>query len=120
MNSLQKLTYSCALLAVSGFACADDPVTTAVAAPDKSAVSSSVFVSPELKRKARSNGVHIETVNGGLMFCWEDATLGTRLKTKKCVDEATFDVLLQQRGTLRDNLRQGTPSCNGSICGQIH
>jgi hypothetical protein len=117
---MKRVACSWVLLAVSAFACADEStVPPAATAQDKSAVAPSVTVSPELKKKARMNGMHIETANNSIMFCREDATLGTRLKSKKCVDEATFDMLLQQRATLHDNLRQGTPSCNGGICGQI-
>jgi hypothetical protein len=73
-----KLTNCCALMFF--YACA------AVADP-----------SPETLQKAKSVGMRPEVRKGITVYCWEDADLGTRFKTKKCVNEDGLEDTIRQR-----------------------
>lgn len=66
-------------------------------------------------KAARQAGLHPETKNGVTMFCWEDANIGTRFKTKKCVDESRLGEVLEQRQLLQEQMRRS--GCGGSACG---
>jgi hypothetical protein len=44
---------------------------------------------------------------GVTVYCWEDATIGTRFTTKKCVDEDQLVDMIPQREVQQDNLRKG-------------
>jgi hypothetical protein len=113
MTRMNRSILVCCAVVFAGAAFADD------AALKPSPTATPVAISPELRKKARIQGMHIEQSTRGILFCWEDASLGTRLKTKKCVDQDTFELLVQQRGIMRDGLQQGSGSCNGGPCGQI-
>jgi hypothetical protein len=40
------------------------------------------------------------------MFCWEDASLGSRFTTKKCTDEAGVSAMLTTREQESQEIRQ--------------
>lgn len=63
--------------------------------------------SPETIKKARDAGLKSEVRKGVTIFCWEDADIGTRFKTKKCVDETRLAELIEQRQAQRDQLNRG-------------
>ena len=58
-------------------------------------------------KKARDLGVKPEVRKGVTVFCWEDADIGSRFKTKKCVDENQLQALLEQRQAQRDAITRG-------------
>jgi hypothetical protein len=63
--------------------------------------------SPETIKKARDAGLKPEVRKGVTVFCWEDADIGSRFKTKKCVDEARLAEVLEQRQAQRDQMGRG-------------
>jgi hypothetical protein len=74
--------------------------------------------SPETLKKAKQLGMRPEVEkNGTTLYCWEDATTGTRFKTKKCIDEGQLDAAIEQRQLARDQAKKAL-GC-GSICGSI-
>lgn len=72
------------------------PVNNAPAAP-----------SDETLKKAKAAGLRAETRKGVTVYCYEDANLGTRFTTKKCVDGSQLDQLIAQRQAARDGTLQG-------------
>ena len=58
-------------------------------------------------KKARDAGLKPEVRKGVTVFCWEDADIGSRFKTKKCVDESRLDDIIAQRQAQRDALNRG-------------
>jgi hypothetical protein len=55
---------------------------------------------------AKSMGLHPEVRKGVTQYCWEDANLGTRFPTKKCVGEDQLTDLVAQRQATQDNMRR--------------
>jgi hypothetical protein len=55
---------------------------------------------------AKSMGLHAEVRKGVTQYCWEDANLGTRFPTKKCVGEDQLSDLVAQRQVTQDNMRR--------------
>jgi hypothetical protein len=51
-------------------------------------------------------GLHAEVHNGATQYCWEDANLGTRFPTKKCIGEDQLNDLVAQRQATQDNMRR--------------
>jgi hypothetical protein len=51
-------------------------------------------------------GLHAEVHNGATQYCWEDANLGTRFPTKKCIAEDQLNTLVAQRQATQDNMRR--------------
>jgi hypothetical protein len=62
--------------------------------------------SPELLKKARDAGVKPEVRNGETIYCWKDADVGSRLPTKKCVNEGQLELMLDRRQQQRDYYQQ--------------
>ena len=58
-------------------------------------------------KKARDAGLKPEVRKGVTVYCWEDADIGTRFKTKKCVDESRLDEIIVARQAQRDQLNRG-------------
>lgn len=74
--------------------------------------------SPETLKKAQQVGMRPEVTKTGVtLYCWEDATTGTRFKTKKCVDEGQLDAVIEQRQLARDQTKKAL-GC-GSVCGSV-
>jgi hypothetical protein len=48
-------------------------------------------------KKARQAGYHKETLKGGTVFFKEDANLGTRFTSKKCINQDELASILEQR-----------------------
>ncbi len=71
--------------------------------------------SAETLKKARDVGLHAETRKGSTVYCWEEADIGSRFKSKKCVPESQLDEIIARRAALQQNFRQGT--CAGMSCG---
>jgi len=73
-------------------------------------------LSPDLIKKARREGYKPEKEkNGETLFCYKDASTGTRFETKKCVKPEELEVVIHARQDQRDMLsHQG--ACVGSNC----
>jgi hypothetical protein len=80
------------------------PATVEPSPPAKDANKTPPKPSAEILKKARLAGMHTEVRNGVTMFCKEDTDLGSRFKTKKCVDENQFIEALEQQQANRDTL----------------
>jgi hypothetical protein len=85
-----------------GLAIADPPDPKPADAPDAAAAPS-----PETLKKARDAGLKPEVRKGVTVYCWEDADIGTRFKTKKCVDDTRLAEVIEQRQAAKDQLTRG-------------
>ena len=79
--------------------------------------------SSQAKKKAREYGFHAEMYDGKTFFCRDDAVLGTRLPSKRCMDGAEFEDYAVQLKIARDMIQSKT-GCNGgkvigNLCGGI-
>lgn len=73
----------------------------------------------DAKKKAAQYGFHAEVFDGKTMFCKDDATLGTRLPSKKCMDAMQFEDYAVQLEYARDTMR-ANKGCNGQgLCGGV-
>ena len=79
-------------------------------------------------KKAREYGFHAEVYDGKTMFCRDDATLGTRIASKRCMDYEDFEdygrMLQIARELMRDkNQCQGGAATKakglGGVCGGL-
>ncbi|HEV7357837.1 MAG TPA: hypothetical protein VGN99_07560 [Steroidobacteraceae bacterium] len=71
------------------------------------------------RKKAMNYGFHAEIYDGKTMFCRDDATLGTRLVSKKCMGADQFEDYAVQLQIARDLMRQKATCQGGDICGGI-
>lgn len=74
----------------------------------------------EARKKAVEFGFHAEIFDGKTMFCKEDAALGSRLKSKRCMDALQFEDYAVQLKIARDMMKsKGQCQGNTSICGGL-
>jgi hypothetical protein len=81
-------------------ATATSATTPAPAGADKTGPSA------DLIKRAKNAGLRPEQRHGQTMFCWEDASLGSRFTTKKCTDEAGLREMLLLREQEGQEMRQ--------------
>ncbi|HEV7357836.1 MAG TPA: hypothetical protein VGN99_07555 [Steroidobacteraceae bacterium] len=74
--------------------------------------------SPAARKKAMNYGFHAEIYDAKTMFCRDDATLGTRLVSKKCMSADEFEDYGLQLKIVRDMLRQKGYCTGGDVCGE--
>lgn len=89
------------------------------AATPPAAPATKIEPSPAARRKAQNYGFHAEIYDGKTMFCRDDATLGTRLVSKKCMGADQFEDYAVQLQIARDLMRQKATCNGGDICGGI-
>ena len=70
--------------------------------------------SDETLKRAKAAGLHAETRKGATVYCYEDANIGTRFTTKKCVDVSQLDALIAQRQADKDAALQRPMTGTGS------
>ena len=92
--------------AAASAATAPTQTSTPSAAQTTASDSESAKPSDATVKKAKSMGLHAEVHNGATQYCWEDANLGTRFPTKKCVGEDQLNTLVAQRQATQDNMRR--------------
>jgi hypothetical protein len=92
--------------AAASAATAPAQTSTPSAAQTTASDSESAKPSDATVKKAKSMGLHAEVHNGATQYCWEDANLGTRFPTKKCVGEDQLNTLVAQRQATQDNMRR--------------
>jgi hypothetical protein len=66
-------------------------------------------------KKARSEGFKAEKQkNGATLFCYKDASLGTKFETKKCITPDELQIVIDARQDQRNQMRQRgcTANCN--------
>jgi hypothetical protein len=87
---------------------ASTPATPPVSTPAAAAASTTdeSGPSPATLKRARNLGLKPEWHNGQMMFCWEDASIGSRITTKKCTDETGLADILAQREAVKALMRQ--------------
>jgi hypothetical protein len=81
--------------------------------------SAKVEPSAAARKKAQQYGFHAEIYSGKTMFCRDDATLGTRLVSKKCMGADQFEDYAVQLQIARDLMKQKATCQGGDICGGI-
>jgi len=75
--------------------------------PSADAPPANATPSPEVLKKARENGLKPEVRKGVTVYCWEDADVGSRFKTKKCVNDSQLEQVIATRQAQRDALTHG-------------
>jgi hypothetical protein len=75
--------------------------------------------SPEARKKAGEFGFQAEVYNGNTLFCKEDAALGTRIKSKRCMSAYEFEDYSVQLKIARDLMKQKGQCQGGDICGGL-
>ena len=73
-------------------ACAATPPQAAAPAPSATALNAPTAVerSRELMRQARDMGYTMEERNGERFFCIDDSNVGSHIRKRECLNEATF------------------------------
>ena len=71
----------------------------------------------EAVRKAKDYGFHAEMFSGKTFFCREDATVGTRIKNKRCIDANAFEDYAVQLQIARDTMKKDV--CQGGKTGML-
>jgi hypothetical protein len=101
---------------------ADDAAATAAliakanAAAAKAAASAPAKAANEasVAKKAREAGWRPEAHNGETVYCRDDAQVGSRFPTRRCVHESQLLVLLDQAQADKDSLK--SVGCSGGAC----
>jgi hypothetical protein len=75
--------------------------------------------SRQARKKASEFGFRAEIFDGKTMFCKEDAALGSRLTSKRCMDANEFEDYAVQLKIARDMMKSKGQCQGGSICGGI-
>jgi hypothetical protein len=90
----------------------------AVAAANAKSAASEIAAPPakdmpsaKAQKKAREYGFHAEVYSGKTFFCRDDATVGTRLPSKWCLDAMEFEDYAVQLEIARD-LMKSKATCN--------
>ena len=88
------------------------PVEPAAPAADKPPAADKAPAAPsaETLKRAKAVGLRPEVRKSGTVYCWEDATVGTRFTTKKCIDENQLDDMIAQREAQQDKMRRAVGS----------
>jgi hypothetical protein len=94
------------------------PASTSAASSSASSTDSTpTGPSPDLIKKARNEGFKPEVQkNGETIYCYKDASLGTRFETKKCVNADQLKAEIQRRQDQKDSLGR-LRTCTGAGCG---
>jgi hypothetical protein len=71
--------------------------------------------SAEVMKEARREGFKPKKRDGVTMYCYTDATLGTKFVTEKCFDQHHMEMLVQQREDQRNQMKQ-PGACGGADC----
>jgi hypothetical protein len=73
--------------------------------------------SPELIKKARSEGFKPEKQKSGeTLFCYKDASLGTKFETKKCIKQDELQIVIDARQDQRNQISSKARTCTGAGC----
>jgi hypothetical protein len=88
-----------------------------MSAAPKTASEANTGPTPEALRKAKDFGFHAELFSGQTFFCREDATVGTRIKNKRCIDATQFEDYAVQLQIARDTIKKDV--CQGGNVGPV-
>lgn len=98
------------------------PPSAAAPAPAPAASASSISstsaeASPELVKKARSEGFKPKVQKSGkTLFCRKDAAMNTRFETETCYTASQIESIVEQRQQMHDELARPR-ACAGAACG---
>jgi hypothetical protein len=73
--------------------------------------------SAEARKKASEFGFHAEIYDGKTMFCKQDAALGSRLTSKRCMGAIQFEDYSVQLKIARDMMQSKTACQGGKVLG---
>jgi hypothetical protein len=73
--------------------------------------------SAEARKKALEFGFHAEIFDGKTMFCKQDAALGSRIKSLRCMDANEFEDYAVQLKIARDMMQSKTQCQGGKVLG---
>jgi hypothetical protein len=104
-----------ALIAKANAAAAADAKAAEPAATTPSATK--IEPSAEARKKAREFGFHAEIFDGKTMFCKQDAALGSRIKSLRCMDAYEFEDYAVQLKIARDLIQSKTQCQGGKVLG---
>ena len=107
-------TSSSAAPGVTTQSAASPGATTAPAAPTFFQPQTSKRPSDDLIKQARRSGYIMKTRSSNYFFCKEEAELGTRLATERCVKSDDFALLLERQERDKDQIRQMSQALSGS------
>jgi len=79
---------------------------------DKPAAEKPAGPSAETLKKAKELGMHPETHSGVTKYCWEDESIGSCFKTKKCATEADLDGIIDSRQAMKNQMKNGSGTSN--------
>jgi len=97
-------------------ATATAPASTSTAAPAAQASAAPAQPqgpSADVIKQARQAGYRMKTSHGNYYFCKEDADIGSRLATEKCIDSDTLALTLERQRMDKEQIKtlgQGTSS----------
>jgi hypothetical protein len=87
------------------------PAAAPAYAGDETPASQTQLVeSADFALNAERQGFKPEVRNGVVIYCWTDDDIGSRIPSKKCVNQAQLELMLQQRQKQRDALQHGSAS----------
>jgi hypothetical protein len=117
-GSTSEADETAALIAkANATAAANANVRAASTAADRSLTK--IEASPEARKKAKEFGFQAEVYNGSTLFCKEDAALGTRIKSKRCMSAYEFEDYSVQLKIARDLMKSKGQCWGGDLCGGI-
>ena len=106
-------------------ACAQTPATTAPSAPRSQTTHAApapsaavgaptspvtpVKVTREAIRKANNVGLTVVLTKDGIQYCRDDALIGTRIRSVRCLTQIEFEMLVEQLELAR--IKMGNPAC---------
>jgi hypothetical protein len=121
-STLRCLALVIAMVAAAAQAQAQSPPSTPASSPPGESAAPAPTETPapakptgpsaETLKKAKNLGMHPEIHNGTTMYCWEDESIGSRFKTKKCTDEAGLDAVISSRQAMKDQMKNGSGTSN--------
>jgi hypothetical protein len=114
-SSASEADETAALIAKANAAAAADAKAAEPAARTPSATK--IEPSAEARKKAREFGFHAEIFDGKTMFCKQDAALGSRIKSLRCMDAYEFEDYAVQLKIARDLIQSKTQCQGGKVLG---
>jgi hypothetical protein len=91
-----------------------DATTAATPPSTPAAAEKPAGPSADTIKKAREAGLKPEIRKGVTVFCREDANIGSRFTTKKCIDESQLDEFIVMRQSQQDQLKRNSAGLGGS------
>jgi hypothetical protein len=96
-----------------------NPTSTAPTSPAPTSTAPPTKIQPSLgaRKKATEYGFHAEVYDGKTMFCKQDAALGSRIKSTRCMGAYEFEDYAVQLKIARDMMQSKTQCQGGKVLG---